>query len=219
MPNTRPDTGANLGETAIDAALRTLASHHASVVLADGTPTPVRILLARARPMLVASVHPTVVDAAELVVFIPEETNDAMQLLVSARELDHADMSQQDRYLAYHSRAESSNWIAADIDACRWEGEVFDQDDLAAAMNGPGRMLADEPALLRNVNGDASIGIALATQAGLRDVEHAVVVGGDPWGVDVRAGTHLRRVEFESPVHDADAALHSMKSIASASDQ
>ncbi len=216
MSHTRPDLGTGLGDTAIDAALRTLASHHASVFLADGTPTPVRIILARGTPVLVASVHPTVADAAELVVFIPEETNDAMQLLVSARELGHADMSQQDRYLAYHSRAESSEWIAADIDACRWEGEVFDRDDLAAAMNGPGRMLADEPALLRTVNGDASIGVRLATHAGLRDVEHAVVVGVDPWGADVRAGTRLRRVEFESPVHDADAALHSLRSIAEA---
>ena len=129
---------------------------------------------------------------------MPEERNDALQLLIEAREVEPDSAS--DRFLAYHGRPAHARWIEARVDAVRWADAVLDgaELDLRNALH------STEPALLRELNADRD---RLAVLSGHPRSVEPVAVGVDQDGIDIRTRAGLVRIRFESaPESEGDAA-------------
>jgi len=182
-------------------ALARLRRHHEGVLLADGTPHPVRFVFASATGRLVLPVPTHAVDADEMVLFVPDESDDAMQALLDPIG-DDPDGSDLDRHFAYHGPPRQRAWIHADIAALRWGDEIFDGEDLT--VSNPLR--ADEPRLCHLLNADRAALRDLCSRHAAVTPTDPVAVGTDPDGIDVRARFGVVRVAFGTPAPDAARA-------------
>jgi hypothetical protein len=153
---------------------------------------------------LLASVPVAVFSAAEHVLFLPEETEDALQLLISPEEVGESAVT--DRWMAYHGDPEHVRWASFWIDGARHGPWVFDGEALAMA----NALAKEESGLCRVANADrAKLAAACERMAGIA-VPDAVCVGVDPRGLHVRARFGVVRVRFSEDgeaVSDAAAAL------------
>lgn len=187
-----------MGSGSTHNAVALLRNFRVGVLLADEVPWPAPFVIDGRLGRVVIPVTRDVVDAEQLVMFVPEERDDAMQLLLDAHEIEPD--SACDRYLAYHGRAPHPHWIAATIDAVRWADSILDGDEFDLR-----NVLHDaEPALLRVLNADrASLALVCDQSVSVEPV----AVGIDPYGIDVRTRPGLVRVRFDSSVESADDAL------------
>ncbi len=135
--------------------------------------------------------------AESLALMIPDEGDDALQLLVRAEEFDAARDRCADRWQAYFGRADQRRWARLRIDAARFAATILDGADLA--WDSP--LAAHQTALCRTANADPSR-LAQICRAG----SEATAVGVDEWGLDVRTRIGVVRVSFIVPVDDVDAA-------------
>lgn len=153
---------------------------------------------------LVAPVPVAVFSAAEHVLFLPDETPDALQLLVSPEEVGES--ATTDRWMMYHGEPEDVRWASFWIDGGRHGPWVFDGEALAI----PNPLVRDEPSLCKTANADrARLAAACQRFAGVV-VPDPVCVGVDPRGLHVRARFGVVRVCFDESgrsVADAAAAL------------
>ncbi|MBL8746446.1 MAG: hypothetical protein JNK58_08845 [Phycisphaerae bacterium] len=153
---------------------------------------------------LIASVPVAVLHAADLVLDIPEENDDALQLLVTAEEAPESIAT--DRWLAYHGHPEHVRWAAFWIDSARHGPWVFDGD----ALTFPNLLAADEPVLCKKLNADPARLAALCQRFAGVPIPKPVCVGVDPRGLHVRASFGVVRVRFDSPATTATAAIQSI---------
>lgn len=159
---------------------------------------------------LVASVPVAVFSAADLVLNVPEETADALQLLVSAEECDECTAT--DRWLAYHGEPEHVRWATFWIDSARHGPWVFDGD----ALTLPNPLIAHETALCKLLNTDkAKLAKVCQRFAGV-PVPDPVCVGVDPRGLHIRARFGVVRVEFDSIKNDETTAKTAIEAMLSA---
>lgn len=149
---------------------------------------------------LVASVPVAVFFAAELVLDVPEESDDALQLLVSAEECEEG--AATDRWQAYHGAPEHVRWASFWVDGARHGAWVFDGDAFAL----PHPFAAEESVLCKMLNADKARLAALCQRYAGVVVPDPVCVGVDPRGVHVRARFGVVRVRFEGLAGDAAAA-------------
>lgn len=186
--------------------LRELRRHYEGVLLFDGHATPVRFIIDDATGVLVLAVEPVVLTAAEHILFVPEERDSAVELMLelSAADPTAGDLALAcDRWAAYHGRTTLRAWAAAAVGAAKWNGRVHEGD----AIMRPNPLRHHRSALLPEVGTDpALLGAACKRLAGL-DVADPAVVGIDPWGVDVRARFGIVRLEFQEEAPTSDAAL------------
>lgn len=158
---------------------------------------------------LVASIPAAVLHAAELVFDIPEENDDALQLLVTAEEC--AESIATDRWLAYHGQPEHVRWASFWIDSARHGPWVFDGD----ALTVPNPLARDESALCKRLNSDAGRLAALVQRFAGVPIPKPLCVGVDPRGLHVRASFGVVRVRFEAIAPDAESAAHAIEAMRS----
>jgi len=180
-------------------AVALLRNFREGVLLADDVPHHAPFVIDGRLGRIVIPVTREVADAEQLVLFVPEERDDAMQLLIDAKEIEPD--SSCDRYLAYHGRAPHPHWIAAKIDAVRWADSILDGDefDLRNTLHD------GEPALLKKLNTDRAV---LSRVCDHPVSAEPVAVGVDPFGIDIRTRRGLVRIRFDGAIETGnDAAL------------
>ena len=146
---------------------------------------------------LFAAVPVAVTLAADHVLYVPEESDDALQLLLSCEEC--ADCTTADRWQMYHGTPDHVRWAAFWVDGARHGPWVFDGDALAE----PNALHHEEPALCKLANHDR-VALARACQqhAGVV-VPDPVCVGVSPRGFHVRARFGIVSVRFEPEGREA----------------
>jgi hypothetical protein len=172
---------------------------------ADDERRPVRFVVDRAQGRLVAPLHDKEIGADELVLFVPDEREDAWQLLVKAAPIDEGRAT--DRWIAYHARPDAPLWATMSIDLARKGNDVVDGPiDLACPF------AAGEPGLCNLANQRPDALAALCAGKGKRDPS-PVLVGVDAEGLDIRTRTGLVRIEFREPVESLDEARDALESM------
>lgn len=172
-----------------------LATYREGILFADGTPTPRRFVSDPDSGSLLIPVPPEVAAAAEHVLHIPEESDDAMALMVSADQVDPDRVPACDRYLAYHGPAQESRWIACRIDAAKWGGVVLD----GPILQQPNPLAASEGRLCKRANTRPALLASALKRHRALDIPEPLCVGVDPGGLHVRARFGVVRVRFPRP--------------------
>lgn len=200
-------------------ALRRLRTFHSALLLVEEVYVPRHYALCNAtgRPVMPM---PGAWEAARksgrmeltdpLPMFVPEDTQDCLQLLVIPEPMDARTDPAADRYMAYHGKPAEAVLAALTIDSAKWPGEVCAGDQLMVKNT----LAADEPRLCKQLNADpARLALLCERALGTRP-EAPVAVGIDPGGLDVRARFGIIRVEFPTPAPDAAGALQRIESLA-----
>lgn len=182
--------------------LRALRGHRDCTLLADETPFGARSVLDPATGRLVLCIPAAPLAAGQLVLFVPEESDNALQMLVTAEELDPRSDSPCDRWRAYHGEPRAPRWLAMSIVSARLGATVVEGQELMR----PNALRRAEPALLRAGNADQAALRRLCRRAAGVFPDAPVLVGVDELGMDVRARFGIIRVEFPRPAPDADDA-------------
>ncbi len=156
---------------------------------------------------LVAPVMLAMLEASETVLFVPEDIDNAMELLVSLTEFDPEgqDGALTDRWRIYHGDPEDIYWAFIHVDAARYEGQVVDGEGLIQV-----NPLADEEArLCRQINENHRPELRQVCRViAQAEVENPMLVGVDQLGFDVRRRFDVLRVDAPQPMTTAaDAEL------------
>lgn len=204
------------GRTTEHEALALLRRHCAGVLVAHdmGGDRAVRARFVRCpRTGLVATHAPgSVVRAESHVLFVPDEDDNALQLLLAGR--GGAPEALVDRWRIHHgdppSRAPGDlkgepgeEWAVFEIESARLGSAVLDGE----ALRAPNPLWQDEPRLCRRLNEDRRR-LARALRASIgASIDDPLAVAVDPGGVLVRGPIGLVRAPFGGEAADGAAAM------------
>jgi len=188
-----------------------LRDHLQGLILFDGEARPIRLVVAP-DGRLVASVMVAMLTAADVVLALPDEEEDSMQLMVSLEDFDEhgPDGGLADRWRIHHGEPPDVRWGAMTIDAGRFRGYFLDGE--AFTLANP--LAADEAAICSEGNADPdalrAIAIAEARRRGRPPADWGLdaprLVGVDPHGFDIRGSYGVLRVPAAPPMEDAAGA-------------
>ncbi len=154
---------------------------------------------------LVAPVMVAMLTAADTTLFVPDDREGAMELMVSLEAFEESgDMGMlADRWRIYHGEPPDVRWAVMTVDAARFESMFIDGE--AFAESNP--LIQGEAALCREINQSHVDALRkFSDRCGGMLIEHPVMVGVDPRGIDVRAAFDIVRVRFPRPPESIDDA-------------
>ena len=156
---------------------------------------------------LVAPVLPAMLEATYTALFVPEDIDSAMELLVSLTEFepDGPFGALTDRWRIYHGDPEDMQWASIHLDTARFQEQVIDGEALVQA----NPLAEDEARLCRQINDDHRAELRQVCQViAHAQVEDPMLVGVDRLGFDVRRRFDVLRVDAPRPMNTAaDAEL------------
>ncbi|MEO1585618.1 MAG: hypothetical protein AAFR96_13740 [Planctomycetota bacterium] len=179
-----------------------LRADRRAVLLVDGIPIERKTVLDNDRSRIVVPVPPSVFDADEVVVWVPEERDDALQVLVSPFEIDGQIEATADRWRIYHGEEPDAHWAAAEPIGIRLGRTVAGGDEVDLT----NRLASDEPSLCKAFNEQPDALGALAHAFDRRTHGDCTLVGVDHLGLDIRSRWDVVRVPFGHGILSADAA-------------
>jgi hypothetical protein len=189
-------------QTTMDEAQRCLAAHRVGTLSFGEHVRPVKFIIDNDDGRIICPVMSAALEEPELVLFIPEESDESLQLLLGAEEIDEKDHALSiDRWMAHHGEPDDIYWVACWIDAARHGPHVIDGD----AMMGGNVLKGSEAATCRRLNNAKDDLRALCSRFGKMDVEDPVCVGVTPRGLSVRTRFDVIFVPFDSYIDTADA--------------
>jgi hypothetical protein len=186
----------------LEEAYRFLRGHTTADMRFDEHLRPVKYVVAK-DGRLIVSVMVAMLESPDTVLFIPETTEEAMELMVTLEPFEDrgADGAAADRWRIHHGEPLDVRWAYATIDAARHASQVLDGD----ALMREDPLAADEPRLCRWLNSEHQAGVRGLCRTRAEKVPEApVVVAVDPGGIDVRGEFAVYRVETTEPMHNAD---------------
>ena len=196
---------------AAEDAHRFLRSHTTGDLRSDEQHRPVKYVIGpKGQP--VAPVTAAVLDCLDPVLFVPDNTEGAMEVQVTLRKLDPdgPDGALTDRWRIYHGDPQDIHWAFLEIDAARYEGSVIDGPALIRA----NPLAADESRLCRKINQEHRHQlVSLCRRFANIEIEDPVLAGIDPLGIDVRGPFDVVRVPSTEPMPtaaDAERVLEGM---------
>lgn len=194
--------------------LKALRSHREGVLLLAGTSTRVRFVLDGRTGAVVMPLPATLLlapgpEAEDPVLMAPDESEEALQLLVRIEELGPNREDVTDRWQAYHGPPRFPRWGSLAIESGKLGAEVADGAELML----PNPLLAAEPGLCRKLNADRALLAAVCRRRAAIAPADPVAVGVDPGGVDVRARFGIVRVEFDHEAATPEAAAAAVESL------
>lgn len=207
------DEGAALLE-----ALATLRAHREGTLAFDEHVRPVRFVQDPEDGRLIFPAMVAMLDASEVVLFVPEESDEALQLLLTLEPVDEASHPGPDRWRIHHDQPTDIHWVAAWVDGARRGKFVFDGD----AMMAPNPLASCEAALCRRANADEGALLRAADRATGRRNRAAVCVGVDPWGLHARCEFDVARVPFaldDAPAGSCEQAERAVEHLLVRSDE
>ncbi len=187
---------------ALEHALDVLHATREAVLAFEDNFIPVKTTIDRETGRLIAAVPVATFFAPEHVLFVPDESEDALQLLVTPEQVEES--AATDRWMAYHGDPEHVRWAMMWIDSGKHGPWVFDGE----ALTLPNTLAPAEPALVKAVNerGPQPLRRLCRRLHGV-DAEHPLCVGVDQHGIDVRARFGVLRAPFAQPANDPDHAV------------
>jgi hypothetical protein len=197
------DPGSDAAAAAIEDGIAFLRGHLSGLLRFDGDQRPIKVVVAL-DGSLVASVMVAMLRSIDTTLFLPDEEPEAMHLQVTLEEFQergpHGAMA--DRWRIYHGDPPDVRWARITIDAARHDGLFLDGE----ALMRPNPLATVEPALCRALNAQCLETLRDACRRQREIVlERPVVVGIDPFGLDVRGTFDV--IRLESPIvlrHEAD---------------
>lgn len=181
-------------------ARRVLESSREGVLCFEEHTLPVKFIADGADGRLVLNVPAATLLATDHTLMTPEESDDALQLLITPEEIGESALT--DRWQAYHGGAEHTKWCAAWIESARHGSWVFDGEAMMVA-----NLLAGaEAALCKGFNADKAALSKLCQRFAGVPVPVPTCVGVDQGGLYVRAAFGVVRVAFERDVGDGPGA-------------
>jgi hypothetical protein len=187
---------------ALDHARSVLATSRDGVLLLDDQRIPIRFVIANDDGRLIASTPVAALMSSSLTMFVPEESDDALQLLLSPEEIKES--IDTDRWMAHHlgsgEEPEHVRWGAFWIDSAKHGPWVFDGE----AMMSPNPAGPLEGAMVKRVNTDRVRLAAVAQERSEVEVADPVCVAVDGFGLLVRARFGVLRVGFDEEARTLD---------------
>lgn len=192
----------------VDAALAFLRAHTTAELRFDEHLRPLHYVIAPdGRP--VAPVMVAMIQSMDTVLYVPECSEDAMELSVTLLPFEEEGPEGHlcDRWRIHHGEPPDVRWAVLSIDAVRYAGMIIDGE----ALMRPNPLAGEEAAICRWVNADHAADLrAAARRVTGVDVPEPKLVAVDPGGLDVRARFGILRVPFPetggAPPADAAAA-------------
>jgi hypothetical protein len=178
----------------------------------DGEFVPIKVVVAP-DGALVAPVMVAMLRSVDVVLFLPEEGDDAMQLQVTLEEIQDAGETAAlcDRWRIYHGEPEDVRWARFSIDAAKFRDMMF--DGLALMEANP--LAAAEARICRRVNSELRDALRKACLAVAKvEVEDPRLVGVDPLGFDVRGRFDVIRLPADPPIVDENDAVEALADLA-----
>jgi hypothetical protein len=172
-------------------ALRFLRAERAGDLQFQGHVRRLKFVTDNRTGHIVASLMVAAMEAGEVVLHVPEEGEDALQLLCTPEPLDENDEG-VDRWRIHHGEPEDVRWARLHIETARWGPVVYDGE--AFMVGNP--LAGDEPGVCRRLNEDPERLRRLVEAAGHPEVAKPLCVGVDPDGLHIRARFGVNRVEF-----------------------
>lgn len=211
------------------------ALHHALAVFhayregdlqLDDQHTHIRFVAEPSSGRLIASAPAATFFASQLVLFVPEETDEALSLLLSVEEIEESHAT--DRWLAFHlgqtaasdsadqqpdtgrETPEHTRWAAFWIDSAKHGPWVFDGD----AFMTPNPAASQEPAICKRLNGRRDdLATLCIKRTGADMAGEPVCVGVDPRGLYVRLAHGVVRIDFPPPPPGAPAEVETLETL------
>jgi hypothetical protein len=189
-----------------------LRANLAGAIGFDGEVRPIKLVVAP-DGALVAPVMVAMLRAFDVVVFLPEEGDEAMQLQVTLEEIQDAGdfASLCDRWRIYHGEPEDVRWARISIDAAKFDGRMFD----GLALMQPNALAEAEPRVCRKVNAEMRELLRKACLAVAEvEIEDPRLVGVDPLGFDVRGRYEIVRLDANPEIADESDAYAALEDLA-----
>lgn len=197
-----------------------LRDHLEGSILFEGEVRPIRLVVAP-DGRLVASVMVAMLRCLDVVLALPDEDEDSMQLMVTLEPLDEdgPEGGLADRWRIHHGDPPDVRWATMTIDAAKFRGHFLDGE--AFDLRNP---LAEEEASIcaaanRELAGELRA-MAIA-EAQRRDrppsdwgLDAPRLVGVDSTGFDLRGAYGNLRVPADPPLADAASALSRIRAAA-----
>ena len=165
-----------------------------------GRVEPCRFLLDDVTGRPITCLPAAVVCADEHILFVPDESEDALQLLTIPEPIEGG--ASCDRWMAYFGSPPHARFVRYAIDCGRMGAAVFDGD----ALSIPNPLRSETGPLCNRFNRLRPELIELCRSAGCTAPGSALLVGVDTFGIDVKARFGVLRFEFESPAQDGQDA-------------
>lgn len=178
-----------------------LRRHRVGALLSDGRPRRLCFVDDPASGALAAPLPEAALDAMEHVLFVPEESDEALQLLLAPELERPVPEALIDRWRIHHGATpdEEVFWARCAIETARFGSSVIEGE----ALMRPNPLGAHEGGACRRVNEDrAALGRACARVAGVRPTD-PMCVGLDDEGLHVRHKLGVLRVPFPRAARDA----------------
>lgn len=191
-------------DSAIEQAYAFLRGHATADLRFDEHLRPIKYVITP-DGQLAAPVMVAMLQAVDTVLFVPDCSEDAMELLVTLTQFDERGSAgaAADRWRIYHGEPEDVRWAFMSIDTARFDGIVID----GGALMRSNPLAADEARICRHMNQDHVDDLRLLCKRfAAFEVEQPVMVGIDPLGIDVRARFDILRVPATEPMHTPDDA-------------
>ncbi|MHC4809916.1 MAG: hypothetical protein ACYTEV_06065 [Planctomycetota bacterium] len=187
----------------VDAAHAFLRGHSTAEIRFDEHLRPLHYVVAP-DGLLVAPVMVAMLQSMDTVLFVPECSEDAMELSVTLLPLEEhgPEGGLCDRWRIFHGDPPDVRWARMSIDAARYAGMVIDGE----ALMRPNPLAAEEAAICREVNTGRLEDLRRAAErvSGV-DVPEPRLVGVDPGGLDVRARFGVIRVPLAVDAEGGEA--------------
>jgi hypothetical protein len=161
---------------------------------------------------LVAPVMVAMLQAVDVVLFVPDCADDVLELMVTLTALDErsADGVATDRWRIYHGDPQDVRWAFFNIDAAKFQSMVIDGDAMMVA----NPLAVDAAKICKRMNAENVDDLRrLCAHFANFTLEKPVMVGIDPLGLDVRAAYDVVRVPAIEPMNtpgDVDRVLNAM---------
>lgn len=204
---------ANMSELTVESAYARLHSQYRGDLRFDEHLRPVRYVIVPDGTLIISAMA-AMLTGFNMVLFVPEHVDGALQLQVTLEPFDEESSEGggfADRWRIYHGEPEDVYWGKLYIDAARYDEFVVDGDALMRV----DPLEKDLARLCKLINAEHRDDVRLLCERIAKtDVAEPVVVGIDSYGFDVRRRFDVVRVSFDSPQESGDGAMNELKRMA-----
>lgn len=186
-----------------------IRSERHAALAADGVPFSITTVIDNQTGALVFPIQAGVLRAQESVLWLPEERNDAMQILVTLEQIDADRSASADRWRIYHGSPGETHWVSASLQAVRFGTMVASGEEMD--LSNP--LAEGEPGLCKKYNADRALLGRAAHTMDPRSSGEGLLVGVDPMGFDIRTRFDIVRVPFGERITEAPVADERVKSL------